>query len=78
MGNTEHLIGAEKWRDLRSVGMVESQRTVNGITSTERRYYLLDLNLLSREKKLRLESRLNDLRLAGTTTILEALNIVIA
>jgi predicted transposase YbfD/YdcC len=43
MGNTEHLIGTEKWRDLRSVGMVESQRTVNGITSTERRYYLLSL-----------------------------------
>jgi len=43
MSNTEHLIGAEKWRDLRSIGMVESQRTVNGITSTERRYYLLSL-----------------------------------
>jgi predicted transposase YbfD/YdcC len=43
MGNTEYLIGAEKWRDLRSIGMVESQRTVNGITSTERRYYLLSL-----------------------------------
>ena len=43
MGNTEHLIGAEKWRDLRSIGMVESQRTVNGVTSTERRYYLLSL-----------------------------------
>jgi predicted transposase YbfD/YdcC len=43
MGNTEYLIGAEKWRDLRSVGMVESQRTINGITSTERRYYLLSL-----------------------------------
>jgi len=43
MGNTEYLIGAEKWRDLRSVGMVESQRTINGTTSTERRYYLLSL-----------------------------------
>jgi len=43
MGNTEYLIDAEKWRDLRSIGMVESQRTVNGITSTERRYYLLSL-----------------------------------
>jgi predicted transposase YbfD/YdcC len=43
MDNTEHLIGAKKWRNLRSVGMVESQRTVNGITSTERRYYLLSL-----------------------------------
>lgn len=26
MGNTEYLIGAEKWRDLRSIGMVESKR----------------------------------------------------
>jgi hypothetical protein len=24
MGNTEYLIGTEKWRDLRSIGMVES------------------------------------------------------
>ena len=45
MDNTEHLIGAKKWRNLRSVGMVESQRTVNGITSTERRYYLLSLEV---------------------------------
>jgi predicted transposase YbfD/YdcC len=43
MGNTEYLIGAEKWRDLRSIGMVESQRTINGTTSTEYRYYLLSL-----------------------------------
>lgn len=43
MGNTEYLIGAEKWRDLRSIGMVESQRTMNGTTSTEYRYYLLSL-----------------------------------
>ena len=43
MGNTEYLIGAEKWRDLNSIGMVESQRTINGVTSTEYRYYLLSL-----------------------------------
>lgn len=41
MGNTEYLIGAEKWTDLKSIGMVESERTINGITSTEQRYYLL-------------------------------------
>jgi predicted transposase YbfD/YdcC len=44
MGNTEYLIGAEKWKNLRSVGMVESHRTINGTTSTERRYYLLSLD----------------------------------
>jgi predicted transposase YbfD/YdcC len=43
MGNTEYLIGVEKWRDLRSVGMVEAQRTINGTTSIEYRYYLLSL-----------------------------------
>ena len=41
MGNTEYLIGAEKWTDLKSIGIVESERTINGITSTEQRYYLL-------------------------------------
>lgn len=41
MGNTEYLIGAEKWRDLKSVGMVESERIINGTISTEQRYYLL-------------------------------------
>ena len=41
MGNTEYLIGAEKWRDLKSIGMVESERIINGTISTEQRYYLL-------------------------------------
>lgn len=41
MGNTEYLMGAEKWRGLKSIGMVESERTINGTTSTEQRYYLL-------------------------------------
>lgn len=41
MGNTEYLICAEKWRGLKSIGMVESERTTNGNTSTEQRYYLL-------------------------------------
>lgn len=44
MGNTEHLLGAEKWEGLRSIGMVESERRVNGqISSIEQRYYLLSL-----------------------------------
>jgi predicted transposase YbfD/YdcC len=41
MGNTEYLIGAEKWRGLKSIGMVESERIINGNVSTEQRYYLL-------------------------------------
>jgi len=41
MGNTEYLIGAEKWQDLKSIGMVESERIINGSISTEQRYYLL-------------------------------------
>ena len=41
MGNTEYLIGAEKWRGLKSIGMVESERIINGNVSTEHRYYLL-------------------------------------
>ena len=43
MGNTEHLIGAEKWKGLKSIGMLESQRTINGTTSIEYLYYLLSL-----------------------------------
>lgn len=44
MGNTEHLLGAEKWAGLRSIGMVESERKVNGqIASIEQRYYLISL-----------------------------------
>ena len=30
MGNTEYLIGAEKWIGLESIDMVESERNVNG------------------------------------------------
>ncbi len=44
MGNTEHLLGAEKWPRLRSIGRVESERRVNGqISDVERRYYLLSI-----------------------------------
>lgn len=42
MGNSEYLLGAEKWKGLRSVGMIELEKRVNGkIKSIEQRYYLL-------------------------------------
>lgn len=33
----------EQWRGLQTVGMVESERSLNGNTTTERRYYILSL-----------------------------------
>ncbi len=42
MGHTEHLLGAEKWPQLLSIGMVESERRVKGqISEVKQRYYLL-------------------------------------
>jgi len=32
-----------RWKGLKSIGMVESERTVNGKTSIERRHYLCTL-----------------------------------
>ena len=43
MGNTEYLLGAQKWSGLKSIGMVESQREMNGKISIEQRYYILSL-----------------------------------
>jgi predicted transposase YbfD/YdcC len=43
MGNTEFLIGAEKWTGLKSIGMVESERNVQGVVSVEQRYYILSI-----------------------------------
>lgn len=43
MGNTEYLVGAENWAKLRSIGMVESQRKINGCISVEQRYYILSI-----------------------------------
>lgn len=44
MGNTEYLLGAEKWEGLKSIGMVESERRVNGqISDVEQRYYILSI-----------------------------------
>ena len=44
MGNTAFLIGAEKWTGLKSIGMVESERQINGKISIEQRYYILSLD----------------------------------
>jgi predicted transposase YbfD/YdcC len=43
MGNTEFLIGSEKWTGLKSIGMVESERNVNGVVSIQQRYYILSV-----------------------------------
>ena len=44
MGDTEYLIGAHKWSGLKSIGMVESQREMNGKVSIEQRYYILSIH----------------------------------
>ena len=44
MGNTEYLIGAHKWLGLKSIGMVESQREIDGKISIEQRYYILSID----------------------------------
>lgn len=43
MGNRSYLNGAEKWTELKSIGMVESERNVNGKVSIEQRYYILSI-----------------------------------
>ena len=40
MGNVEYLLDSDKWKGLKSIGMVESQRTIDGETTWEIRYYL--------------------------------------
>jgi len=40
MASEEHLASAEPWEKLHMVGMVESERTLNGKTSLEHRYYI--------------------------------------
>ena len=40
MGEVEFLLDADKWAGLKSIGMVESQRTIDGETTWETRYYL--------------------------------------
>jgi len=43
MGLTEYLCGAEQWKGLQSIGLVESERRVNNQTMSEQRYYLLSI-----------------------------------
>lgn len=43
MGNTEYLCGAEQWKGLKTIGLVESERRVNHQTTIEQRYYLLSI-----------------------------------
>ena len=43
MGSTEYLLGAQKWSGLKSIGMVESQREIDGKVSIEQRYYILSI-----------------------------------
>ena len=43
--SVEHLVDAERWKGLKRVGMIESERRVEGQPTTiERRYYLLSLD----------------------------------
>jgi predicted transposase YbfD/YdcC len=48
MGQTEHLIGAEHWAKLTTIGCVEAERQIEGKTTCERRYYWLSLPLDAR------------------------------
>ena len=43
MGKTEYLCGAEQWKGLQSIGLVESERRVNNQITLEHRYYLLSI-----------------------------------
>ena len=40
-----YLNEGQRWRDLASVALIEAQRTVNGTTTIEQRYYLLNQHL---------------------------------
>jgi predicted transposase YbfD/YdcC len=41
MGNSEYLSGAEQWKGLQSIGMVESERRIKDKITVEQRYYLM-------------------------------------
>jgi predicted transposase YbfD/YdcC len=45
MGNTDYLVGAERWAKLTTIGCVESQRQIGDTLTCENRYYLLSLPL---------------------------------
>lgn len=43
--NVDHLEGSQRWKGLKRVGMIESERRIKGKTTTlERRYYLTSLD----------------------------------
>lgn len=45
MGSVEYLLNVERWKGLKRIGMIESERRIEGKPTTiERRYYLLSLN----------------------------------
>ncbi len=44
MSKVEFLVDADKWKGLKSIGMVECQRTINGQTSKHNRDYLNSLD----------------------------------
>ncbi len=45
LGAVEHLENAHQWNDLKRVGMIESERRIDGLPpTTERRYYLVSLD----------------------------------
>ena len=39
MGNTSYLYGAEQWKGLQSIGLVESERRIKDKITVEQRYY---------------------------------------
>jgi predicted transposase YbfD/YdcC len=49
MGQTEHLVGAENWAKLTTIGCVEAQRQIQEKTTCHRRYYLLSLPLSAQQ-----------------------------
>ena len=45
LGSVESLLNAERWRGLKRIGIIESERRIDGKSTTrERRYYLLSLD----------------------------------
>jgi predicted transposase YbfD/YdcC len=43
MGNSEYLYGAEQWKGLQSIGLVESERRIKDKITVEQRYYLMSI-----------------------------------
>lgn len=45
----DYLTGRENWKNLKTIGKVESTREINGKRSSETRYYILDQNMTAEE-----------------------------